>query len=409
MGGCKAVRERRAQRAAEREAANARELPNGDAQISGESHEAWMDRQRASQSGSQSTDRVNSNQSPSTPETQMVVIDDRPSADGNNSSMRSDDPEIEIVDSNEGRLFNRQSKDQASYTRAVELHASGDLEAALLELERAIALNPQFTRAFLEAGDIYIEMAQYEIAERQFAKAVRSEPRNFMAQYRHGQVLHHLGQLEDANRAFLRALSIRPADYDANIGISIVLLELGRVEQSLPYGQRAVRSEPPSGRARMHLGNVYAALDRHEEAVVEYQQAAELMDAPTAGLLLNMSESLNQLQRYAEMVGALDQLVRVAPDAIAYERLGSGLFRLRRYEESLVAFGNSSDIDPTHYPAFNGTAVCELNQYLWSSKTDAGARERAVEAMRKSLRLERKQPRIVELLRRYSKAASTER
>ena len=159
----------------------------------------------------------------------------------------------------------------------------------------------------------------------------------------------------------------------------------------------------------MHLGNVYAALDRHEEAVVEYQQAAELMDAPTAGLLLNMSESLNQLQRYAEMVGALDQLVRVAPDAIAYERLGSGLFRLRRYEESLVAFGNSSDIDPTHYPAFNGTAVCELNQYLWSSKTDAGARERAVEAMRKSLRLERKQPRIVELLRRYSKAASTER
>ncbi len=409
MGGCKAVRERRAQRAAEREAANARELPNGDAQALGESHEAWMERQRASQSGSQSTERVNSNQSPSTPETQMVVIDDRPSADGNNSSTRSDDPEIEIVDSNDGRLFNRQSKDQASYTRAVELHASGDLEAALLELERAIALNPQFTRAFLEAGDIYIEMAQYEIAERQFAKAVRSEPRNFMAQYRHGQVLHHLGQLEDANRAFLRALSIRPADYDANIGISIVLLELGRVEQSLPYGQRAVRSEPPSGRARMHLGNVYAALDRHEEAVVEYQQAAELMDAPTAGLLLNMSESLNQLQRYAEMVGALDQLVRVAPDAIAYERLGSGLFRLRRYEESLAAFGNSSDIDPTHYPAFNGTAVCELNQYLWSSKTDAGARERAVEAMRKSLRLERKQPRIVELLRRYSKAASTER
>ena len=58
--------------------------------------------------------------------------------------------------------------------------------------------------------------------------------------------------------------------------------------------------------------------------------------------------------------------------------------------------------------AFNGVAVCELNQYLWSSKTDGGARERAVAAMRQSLRIERKQPRIVELLRRYKDPSGTE-
>jgi len=229
-----------------------------------------------------------------------------------------------------------------------------------------------------------------------------------LAQYRHAQVLHKLGRLDDANRAFLRALSIRPSSFDANLGLSTVLLELGRAEQALPYGQRAVRSDPPRGLARLHLGNVYAALDRHEEAVVEYQQAAELMDAPTAGLLLNMAESLNQLQRYAEMVGALDQLVRLEPTAIAYERLGSGYFRLKRYEESLDAFRKSAELDPSHFPAYNGIAVCELNQYLWSSKSDGPARERAVGAMRQSLLLERDQPRIIELLRRYRDASKSE-
>jgi tetratricopeptide (TPR) repeat protein len=407
--GCKAVRERRAQRAAAREEAKiakaneeqARQLPTGNTgAVQGETQSEWMERQAAAQQSNEL--------SPDQPkEPGMVVVDDRPSARGANGS-QSDEPSIDIIEPREGGVFNRRSKDEASYARAVELHASGDLAQALLELERAIAFNPQFTLAFLESGDIYLELAQYELAERQFALAVRSEPRNFMAQYRHGQVLHRLGQLEDANRAYLRALSIRPSDFDANLGISIVLLEMGRAEQALPYGQRAVRSEPPSGRARMHLGNVFAAIDRHEEAVIEYQQAAEMMDAPTAGLLLNMSESLNQLERYAEMVGALDQLVRLEPDAIGYERLGSGLFRLRRYEESLSAFSQSADYDPSHFPAFNGVAVCELNQYLWSSKTDGGARERAVAAMRKSLRLERKQPRIVELLRRYSNASSTE-
>ena len=414
-GGCKAVRERRAQRAAERQAkADARQLPNGNADANqNESQSQWMERQRLAQADlAQGNEQAEPLESPITrvDSSGMSIVDDRPSTQQVDSAVHdSDDPMIEIIEPTQDSVFSKRPKEEVSFTRAVELHASGDLASALRELERAIAFNPQFTRAFLESGDIYLEMAEYELAERQFALAVRSEPRNFMAQYRHGQVLHRLGSLEEANRAYLRALSIRPADFDANLGISIVLLELGRVEQSMPYAQRAVRSDPPSGRARMHLGNVYAAVDRHEEAVIEYQQAGEMMDAPSAGLLLNMAESLNTLGRYAEMVGALDQLVRIDPNAIAYERLGSGLFRLKRYEESLVAFGMSADEDPTHYPAFNGTAVCELNQYLWSSKTDGGARERAVAAMRKSLRLERKQPRIVELLRRYSKPSSTEK
>ncbi len=253
-----------------------------------------------------------------------------------------------------------------------------------------------------------MELAEFEKAERQFAAAVRNEPRNYLAQYRHASVLHKLGSLEESKRAYLRALSIRPSAYDANLGLSIVLLETGIAEQAVPYAQRAVRADPPSGRARMHLGNVYAAMDQHEEAIVEYQQAADMLDAPGTGLLLNLADSLNQLQRYAEMVGALEQLVLIEPGTVAYERLGSGYFRLRRYEEALSAFNPSVDLDPNHYAGLNGIAVCELNNYLWNGKVDGGARERAVDAMRRSLRIERQQPRIVELLRRYSHPAGTE-
>lgn len=408
-GGCKAIRERRAQRAAEREAQaqqqareQNRELPNANRRV-GESQQEWLARQPIAQNQPQAQSGAQP-ESPRVRETDsgMRIVDDR------RNPVDAAEPEIDISAPTEPAARPR-SREEASYAQAVQLHAAGDLQSALRELERAIAYNPQFTLAYLESGDIYMEMADYEQAQRQYALAVRNEPRNYMAQYRHAQVLHKLARLEESNRAYLRALSIRPSSFDANLGISTVLLEMGRVEQSLPYAQRAVRSEPPSGRARMHLGNVYAALDRHEEAVVEYQQAAEMMDAPTPGLLLNMAESLNQLQRYAEMVGALDQLVRIEPSAIAYERLGSGLFRLKRYDDALAAFASAAEQDPDHFPAYNGIAVCELNQYLWSSKTDGSARERAVNAMRQSLRIDAKQPRIVELLRRYNEPSKTER
>lgn len=421
-GGCQAIKERRANKAAQRQArdqaraqvsndqSQERVLPNADPDQS-QAQSEWLRRQAIARNGAdpasgaaQPQTGTDTGRSVEQTPSGMTIVDERTNTDAGTGP----GADTRVVSGSDSGPFTRQSREEQSLNRAVELHSTGDLKQALAELERAIAFNPQFTPAYIESGDIYLELGQFEDAERQYALAVRSEPRNYMAQYRHAQVLHKLGRLEDANRAYLRALSIRPASFDANLGLSTVLLEMGRAEQALPYGQRAVKSEPPSGRARMHLGNVYAALDRYQDAVVEYQQAAELMDAPTPGLLLNMSESLNQLKRYAEMVGALDQLVRIDPTAIAYERLGSGLFRLKRYDESLAAFKKSAEMDPTHYPAFNGIAVCELNTYLWSSKTDGAAREQAVEAMRQSIKLRRDQPRIVELLRRYKDASGTE-
>lgn len=399
--GCKTIRERRADRAEKKRLKE--QQPQSE----------WMRNQTIATQGTIPATKPVAN--PNNPRqgsrntNTTKVIDNRPSQrTTNNEPNAQRDPAIEI-DSEPRIRFSAKTREERSMAEAMQLRSMGDLSAALQQLERAIAFNPRFTPAFIEAGDIYMEMAQYDLAERQYAAAVKSEPRNFIAQYRHASVLHRLGQLELSARAYLRALSIRPVDFHANLGISIVQLEMGKAEQSLPYAQRAVRNDSSSGRARLQLGNVYAAIDQHSDAVIEYQQAAELIDAPTAGLLLNMSESLNQLQRHAEMVGALEQLVRLDPNAIAYERLGSGLFRLKRYDEALEAFTLSSEHDDKHYPALNGLAVCELNNYLWAGKADGEARQRAVKAMRASLRIERKQPKIVELLRRYSNASNEER
>ena len=423
-GGCKAVQEHRAKKQAQREAERdaKREADQLRAMQSNQENTAdtqqsdWIRQQRPVEGAR------NTNEPESLDDVVMEIVDERPSASGNQTNQGSRPVQqpatqnnIQNGNQNSTRdlepmidLPSPKTREEQSIARAVELYASGDLESALRELERAIAINPRFTRAYIESGDIYMELAEYEKAERQFAAAVRNEPRNYLAQYRHANVLHKLGSLEESKRAYLRALSIRPSAYDANLGLSIVLLETGTAEQAVSYAQRAVRADPPSGRARMHLGNVYAAMDQHEEAIVEYQQAADMMEAPGTGLLLNMADSLNQLQRYAEMVGVLEQLVLIEPDSVAYERLGSGYFRLRRYEEALSAFNLSVDLDPNHYPGLNGIAVCELNNYLWNGKTDGSARERAVDAMRRSLRIERQQPKIVELLRRYSNAAGSE-
>ncbi|MBL8962763.1 MAG: tetratricopeptide repeat protein [Phycisphaeraceae bacterium] len=285
-------------------------------------------------------------------------------------------------------------------SQAMQARQRGDLDRARAEFERAIAENPTLTIAYMGAADIDRERGDYRSAERNYSKASELEPGNFDAQFGHGLSLQMLNRLTEAVRAYLRALTIRPDDLNANLNLGTTYLQVGEPAQGLSYAQRAARIDPRNAAARTNLGAIYASLGRHAEAVVEYQQASELTEL-TPPLLLNLADSLGKVNRLEEMVNTLRQAIDLEPSATAYERLGSGLFRLRYYDEALTAFRKSMAIDPGFYPAINGVAVCRLNQFVWSDRTDQAARDEAVQLMRRSLQIERRQPRIVDLLSRY--------
>ncbi|MEM1183626.1 MAG: tetratricopeptide repeat protein [Planctomycetota bacterium] len=277
---------------------------------------------------------------------------------------------------------------------------SGDQAAALAEFERAIAVNPELSTAYLGAGDVYRRTGNYQAAEERYRAAAELQPDSFRAQYSHGLSLQLLQRATDAIRAYLRALAIEPGDFAANLNLAIAYLSMNEPGQARPFAERAVDARPDDGPARINLAATYSRLGRHEEAVVEYQQAAELTDL-TPPLLLGLADSLGRTGRYAEMAATLEQLVRVEPSAAAYERLGSAWFRLKAYEDALRAFRGSVRQDEDYYPAWNGIGVCLLNRYLWERGADERIRSAAIEALRRSLRLKRNQPRIVELVRRY--------
>lgn len=310
--------------------------------------------------------------------------------------MPEDPPQISVVA--DAPAPEAPARDPVAQARKLE--RDGNLDAARAEFERAIANNPTLTVAYLGAGDIYLKQGDIATAEQRYGRAAELEPGNFDAQYLHGLTLQVLNRLDEAVRAYLRALRARPDDFSANLNLATTYLQLGEPGQGLPYAQLAVRLDPKSAPGRTNLGAIYAALDRNTDAVTEYQQAAELAQL-SAPLLINLADSLGRVGRYEEMVNTLRQLVAAEPSPAAFERLGSGLFRLRHYDQAEGAFREAMALDGNYYPALNGTAVCLLNRWVWSNNTDDAARHEAIALMRRSLVLEKRQARIVELLGRY--------
>lgn len=283
---------------------------------------------------------------------------------------------------------------------ATEAKREGRYEDALRELQSAIAINPQLTTAHMDMGALYRLTGDYGAAEVSFRRAVQLEPENFDARYSHGLTLQILGRLVDAIREYIEALKLEPYDPDANLNLATAYLQIGEPASALPYARRAVALMPDNGPARVNLGAILAGLDKHDEAVIEYQAAAERMDL-TSPLLLNLADSLGKSGRYREMATTLSQLVDMEPSAVAHERLGFANFRMGRYEDALASFRESVGMDPNHFPALNGVGVCLLNRWLLSGQSDHQAYEEAIGSLRRSLQANRRQPRVVDLLARY--------
>lgn len=300
--------------------------------------------------------------------------------------------------------LNRPMRPNERVAEAEKLRSEGRVEDAIKQLELAIRDNPKLTTAYISLAEIHRQQGNLAAAEKAAREAVALDSGSFEARYNYALTLQMMGRLTDSVREYLKALAIRPNDREANLNLATAYLQLNEPAQALPYAQKAVKLDADHGPSRVNLGAVLGAMDRHQEAVTEYEAAAELMEL-SPQLLLNWADSLSKIQRYQEAVNTLDRLLQIEPSGpnavIAYERLGSSYFRLRQYEKALDSFRRSVELDPGHYPGLNGVGVCLLNRYLTTEPRDKVSLDEALRALRRSLQINERQPRIVELLSRY--------
>lgn len=278
---------------------------------------------------------------------------------------------------------------------------AGEYESALTIFQDILAENPMVTTAYLGVGDIHLAQNDYDSAEAAFGRAARIEPRNFDAQFGHGLALQMLERFVDAVRAYHRALTIQPENPRANLNLATTFLQMDDAESALTFAEKAVRLDPNSGSAHANLGAVYENLDRNAEAIDAYILALEMMEA-SPEIMMNLVTVLAREKRYQEAANTAETLVKIQPTANAYERLGWARFRLRDNDGSIEAYRAAVEIDPSHWPSWNGIGVIALNRWLISERSNEQAQSQARGAFRQSLRINNDQPKVVSLMSAYN-------
>src|SRR5690606_21841130 len=90
------------------------------------------------------------------------------------------------------------------------LHLRGESAAGLVEVERALAISPDFPRALSARGVILATLGRAEEAEAALARAVALAPEDADAAYEAGRLAAGRGALDQAAALWRRALAARP-------------------------------------------------------------------------------------------------------------------------------------------------------------------------------------------------------
>jgi tetratricopeptide (TPR) repeat protein len=167
-------------------------------------------------------------------------------------------------------------------------------DPAVADYDKIISLTPSYTDAFYNLGNLYHEIGREKEAVEAYGRALQLAPKSAKVYNNRGMAYIALDDLDRAYADFSKALEIQPNFDLALVNRGLVLTQLKRFDEAIEDLNLAVRTNPKIPSAHFALGLAY-------EAKGDYPKALAEMDA-AIGLKPDFEEAVRQRQRIALLI-----------------------------------------------------------------------------------------------------------
>jgi len=210
-----------------------------------------------------------------------------------------------------GRYFwNRRTKDA--------------LAQAVVQFQRAIALDSSYAAAYAGLADVYVILDAYagvpasetfprakDAAERALRLDARSaEAHTALARVR----LHYERDLPGAASEFRRAIECNPSYATAHHGYSIYLRDVGRFDEAVAEAERARALDPISKIINANLGDTYFYARRYDKAVAQHRETL-LLDPDFGPTHLYLGAALERAGKFEEALSEIGRARTLVGDS----------------------------------------------------------------------------------------------
>jgi tetratricopeptide (TPR) repeat protein len=210
----------------------------------------------------------------------------------------------------------------AHYLRAKIWGAQDQIDKAMVELQKAVHLQPDYAEAWSDLGGMRRLALDNAGAIEALERAVFLKPDDALAQYRLGQLCLQDGHAFKAVEHLKQALFYAPNDRATLYNLMLALRKAGRLEEAKPIEKRMAELQHQSDRASevglaaSDLNSEGIQLDKSGDtraALAKYRAALDL-DPTGFGFRLNYALALCRLGRWQDGIVELREVLRLDPD-----------------------------------------------------------------------------------------------
>jgi len=229
----------------------------------------------------------------------------------------------------------------------------GNIEQALVALERAVEINPSLAECRTNLGNVYLRKDRVEDAIYQYRAALQINPADAKTHNNLGNAYTKVGRLDDAISEYSESLELDPNFTEVYTNLSVVYCEKKMFATAESVLKEAIALEPRNGGFYINLGNVYNQMDQCEKAILQYNRALKLA-SDTAEAHYGMGLCYNKLGMVNDEIQAYKKALSIKPDMIAaLANLGNAYFAKTDYDAAIEQYKKAvrvkSDDAAIHY------------------------------------------------------------
>ncbi len=212
-------------------------------------------------------------------------------------------------------------------------------EEAINSFTQAIRLRPNFVKAYIGRGDVYLALKRYPEAIADFGQAIYLQPEKAKeAYYKRGLAHLKQGQNEQALADLQEAIALDPAFLDALYALANAYFKLKSYEQAIASYSQLIAQDASFGNALYRRGRCYFILKEFANAIKDFREAIAL-NPELADAYYYRGLAHSELQETATATADLQQAV------VLYRQQGK-TDKLERAQQFLETLEPSEPVTP---------------------------------------------------------------
>ncbi len=167
-----------------------------------------------------------------------------------------------------------------AYEDARRRYNNRDTAGGVESLNRAVQIDPKFTRAWLWLADVYMYHRQNDSALAALRSAIANDPQETLSYKGLGFALMRLQRYDDAISAWQRLIKTAPDDPDGPENLGSALLAAKRYSDAVSAFESATRFNPDQAWPHWQLGTAYLRSGNEDRAMTVYKKALVIDSTP---------------------------------------------------------------------------------------------------------------------------------